>query len=433
MKLLLRATVSLMTAAMLSPAALTVRGAGWIELAVKGRANANASIASRDQFVAVAWGAATKDGTTDVFAAISRDAGRTFGAPVRVNDVIGDARLSGEQPPRVSLAPRRGPPPSVVVVWTSKAAGGTRLLQAESVDGGVSFRRAAALSGGEAAGNRGWESTAVDRDGHVVVVWLDHREAASAGKAAPMHHEGQDHTGHVSPAADGAAKAQLSKLYFSRLAGSGDAQVVTGGVCYCCKTAVAAGPDGSLYAAWRHVYPGNIRDIAFTVSRDNGRTFAAPIRVSDDRWVLDGCPENGPALAVDGRNRAHVVWPTLVSGSTPDSEPTLALFYASTDGRQFTPRERISTAGLPRHPQIAVDAHGSIVATWDEQASGMRRVVIGRSAAAADGDGPARFTREVVDVGAAVYPVVVAAADGVAVAWTSGPPDASVIRFKRVP
>jgi len=34
------------------------------------------------------------------------------------------------------------------------------------------------------------------------------------------------------------------------------------------------------FAAWRHVYPGNIRDIAFTVSRDGGRTlrnrFASP-------------------------------------------------------------------------------------------------------------------------------------------------------------
>ena len=435
MKLLLSATMGLMAVAILSPTAVSVRGAEWTELAVKGRANANASIDSRDQFVAVAWGAATKDSTTDVFVAISRDAGRTFRAPVRVNDVIGDARLSGEQPPRVSLAPRRGLPPSVVVVWTSKAAGGTRLLQSESVDGGVSFGRAAALPGGDAVGNRGWESTAVDRDGHVVVVWLDHREAASAGKAAPMHHEGQDHTGHGTPAIDGADKAQLSKLYFSRLAevgaGSGGAQVVASGVCYCCKTAVAAGVDGSVYAVWRHVYPGNIRDIAFTVSRDNGKTFASPIRVSDDRWVLDGCPENGPAMAVDGRNRAHVIWPTLVSGSTADSEPTLALFYASTDGRQFTQRERVPTQGLPKHPQIAIDARGSIVASWDEQANGMRRVVIGRTVA--DGKGPARFTREIVDASAAVYPVVAPVTDGVAVAWTSGPPDASVIRFRRVP
>ena len=43
-------------------------------------------------------------------------------------------------------------------------------------------------------------------------------------------------------------------------------QGVTGGVCYCCKTAIAAGPADTLYLAWRHVYPGNMRDMAFTVS-----------------------------------------------------------------------------------------------------------------------------------------------------------------------
>src|SRR5438034_9099201 len=41
--------------------------------------------------------------SSDVFLAVSRDAGRTFGAPRRVNDTIGDARLNGEQPPQVAL------------------------------------------------------------------------------------------------------------------------------------------------------------------------------------------------------------------------------------------------------------------------------------------------------------------------------------------
>ena len=70
-----------------------------------------------------------------------------------------------------------------------------------------------------------------------------------------------------------------------------------------------------LYAAWRHVYPGNMRDMAFTVSRDGGATFAPPLRVSEDKWVLEGCPDDGPAIAVDGRSHVHLVWPTLVAGT----------------------------------------------------------------------------------------------------------------------
>jgi hypothetical protein len=138
-------------------------------------------------------------------------------------------------------------------------------------------------------------------------------------------------------------------------------------------------------------------------------------------------------MAVDPRNRVHLVWPTLVSGSTPGSEPTLALFYsASDDGRQFAPRERIPTEGLPRHPQIAIDARGSVVAIWDEQVKGARRVALGR--AGVNGRGPVRFTREVLgDAGAAAYPVIAAVETGVAVAWTSGPAEGSVIRVVRIP
>ena len=411
--------------------AVPASSADSIDLAVKGRSNANPSIAAAGPFVAVGWGAAGQDGPTDVFVAVSRNAGRTFSPPVRVNDGTGSASLSGEQPPRLALVSRNGRDPSIVVVWTSKAGSGTRLLLARSDDSGRSFGRASPVPGGDAAGNRGWESTAVDRDGHVVAVWLDHRElAGSARQTGPMHHEGQPHTGPADPAADGSSRAQLSKLYFGRLDGSDPPRALTGGVCYCCKTAVAAGPDGSLFAAWRHVYPGNIRDIAFTVSRDGGRTFAAPVRVSDDRWVLDGCPENGPAIAADAGNRLHMVWPTLVNGSAPGSEPTLGLFYAvSRDGRQFTPRERIPTEGLPRHPQIALDAGPSIVAVWDEQVKGARRVVIGR--AIAKGPGPSRFTREILAAAGAVYPAVAAVPDGVVVAWTNGPPEGSVIRVTR--
>jgi hypothetical protein len=156
----------------------------------------------------------------------------------------------------------------------------------------------------------------------------------------------------------------------------GGAQAVAGGVCYCCKTALATGDDGSVYAAWRHVYPGNLRDIAFTVSRDGGRTFATPIRVSEDQWALDGCPENGPTIAVDDRHTVHVVWPTIVNGSIATRESTLALFYAATNnGKRFSARQQIHTEGVPRHPQIALGRSESLLVTWDEQINGTRRVV----------------------------------------------------------
>jgi len=208
-------------------------------------------------------------------------------------------------------------------------------------------------------------------------------------------------------------------LYFTTLDGATRPHAVTGGVCYCCKTAVATGPDGAVYAAWRHVYPGNLRDIAFTMSRDRGRTFATPVRVSSDGWILDGCPENGPALAVGADNVVHVLWPTLVAADTPDAEPTLALFHASVrNGGTFSPRERITTEGTPRHPQLTATPAG-LVAAWDEQEGGSRRVVLARLASR--GSAPTHVSREIVSGNVrAQTPAIAATPDAVVIAWSEG-------------
>jgi hypothetical protein len=403
------------------------------EIAVAARANANPSLAALGQFAVVVWSAATSAGVTDVYAGTSRDGGRTFSAPIRVNRTPGDASVGGEQPPRVTLVPNAGRDPSIVVVWTAKDSGGTRLVSARSSDGGKSFLAPTRVPGSESPGNRGWESIATTRDGDVVALWLDHRDLPSrSGQATHSH---ADHRRDAAQAAqtDGVARAQLSKLFFGRLSTPDSARALTGGVCYCCKTAVATGSDGSIHAAWRHVYPGNIRDIAFTMSSDGGRTFIPPVRVSEDQWVIDGCPENGPAIAVDASRRIHVVWPTLIPGRTPASEPTLGLFYAtSRDGRTFTPRQRIPTEGVPRHPQIAVGSRGGIIVVWDEQTRGPRRTAVGRGTTTANGT--VQFVRQPIEDGeSAVYPAVATVDDAVIVAWTSGPAGQTKLRTERLP
>ena len=191
--------------------------------------------------------------------------------------------------------------------------------------------------------------------------------------------------------------------------------------------------DGSLYAAWRHVYQGNVRDIAFTVSRDGGRTFSTPTRVSEDRWVLDGCPENGPAMAIGPQGRIHLVWPTLVSGTTPDSEPTLALFYStSDDGRSFTARQRLATEGTPGHTQTAINgADGSLLVVWDELKDGVRRAVAARGVP--DAAGRMEFVREQMGAARSAYPVVASTGSGFVRGWTDTSRTPSVIVLQRVP
>src|SRR3954454_21192705 len=75
---------------------------------IEGRANANVSIDARRNLGALTW-AATKGRATDVYAAISRDGGRTCATPARVNDVPGAASVGGEQPPRIAIVEHDGP------------------------------------------------------------------------------------------------------------------------------------------------------------------------------------------------------------------------------------------------------------------------------------------------------------------------------------
>ena len=156
-----------------------------------------------------------------------------------------------------------------------------------------------------------------------------------------------NHAGHKGEH-DGVAMAQQSGLYYAA-DGTAERELFKG-VCYCCKTAMATGPKGQIYAAWRHVFAGNMRDMGFTMSRDGGKTFTPLTRVNQDGWSIQGCPDDGPAMAVDAKGTVHLVWPTV------KNEQGVILYATSHDGVTFAPPVRLPTLGSPKpsHPQIVV-------------------------------------------------------------------------------
>jgi hypothetical protein len=389
-----------------------------VRLNVAGHANAFPWIASQGDDVAVVWGA-TSNGKADVYLALSRDGGATFSDPARVNDQPGTARLGGELPPRVALTRARdaAAPPGIVVAWGAKDAK-TEIRLARSADGGKTFTPSTRVSKADADGDRGWHAVTLDARGTPHVLWLDHRALAARPKGGAHDHHAMD-------------MSQFSGLYH---AGGSDAaeREITKGVCYCCKTAFVRGDDGALYAAWRHVYPGNIRDIAFTMSRDGGRTFTSPIRVSEDNWQLAGCPDDGPAMAVGGDGTIHLVWPTVIGGDSPQG----AIFYSSSkDGRTFTARQRVPTLGAPKpsHPQIIISGTDLIVA-WDEVVNGVRQA--SARPLRVDGSGGATFG-DVIPLGAgedssSSYPVLAATSRGVLAVVTRGTGAGTAVFVERV-
>jgi hypothetical protein len=71
-----------------------------------------------------------RTGVSDIYAATSTDGSMTFGNPVRVNDVPGDARTGGEYAPRVVIGDQ------IHVVWPSALHDKVALRVSRSSDDG---------------------------------------------------------------------------------------------------------------------------------------------------------------------------------------------------------------------------------------------------------------------------------------------------------
>ena len=90
------------------------------------------------------------------------------------------------------------------------------------------------------------------------------------------------------------------------------------------------------------------------------------------------------------------------------------------------------TFGSPKasHPQIAIDGTGTVFVGWDEVRGGARAAGLVPITSAADGRvtfGPVQAIGP-----ATAYPVMAPAEQGLVAAWTSGAPNQSVIKVRRV-
>lgn len=391
------------------------RSADTLSLGVAGRINMNAATAAAGSLVVVTWTAASPAGGADVFAATSPDGGRSFGPPVQVNDITGSVRTSGEQAPRVAVSPG-----VVAVAWTSRESNLPAVRVATSHDRGQSFGPSQRVHPDGLTGARGWASVAIDARNRLHVVWLDGRNASAPAASAPaMTHAmpapvaGMDH-----------ARAPRQDLYAAVVNGSEAItdRLVATDTCFCCKTTVAALADGSSVAAWRHLFPSNVRDIA--VAHFGASTTPDPrvARVSHDDWELHGCPEDGPAIAVDGAGTTHVAWPTLVQ----DDASGKGVFYAaSTDNVTFTPRARLDAmqGSQAAHPQIAARRDGGVAVVWEQMGQAAHPIEMRMRA-------PGSTTWSSVTLTAdGVYPAVAALDAGFVVAWTND----TAIKIRVVP
>jgi hypothetical protein len=150
----------------------------------------------------------------------------------------------------------------------------------------------------------GFVSLVPQANDQVLVVWLDGRRGAAV--AGPDGHK-HDHAG-----SDDEPMTLRSAL-LDRAGRRSEEIELDRSTCSCCQTDAARIGAKSL-VVYRDRSAANVRDISMIDRLPQGR-WTEPARVHADGWRIEGCPVNGPALAVNGADWL-VVWPTGARGPT---------------------------------------------------------------------------------------------------------------------
>jgi hypothetical protein len=192
-------------------------------------------------------------------------------------------------------------------------------------------------------------SLAVAGDGRIYVSWLDERNihAPKPSQKGEGHHMESNRDLFLAYSRDGGRTFSANRK-------------VASDVCPCCKTALALASDGGLYLGWRQVLPGDFRHIAVAYSADSGVSFSSPAIVSDDQWVIHGCPVSGPALLVDATGTLKVLWYSAGEAATP------GLYFSETrdKGQSFSARRLVTQEGVRGTPVLTARKNVTI-AIWD--------------------------------------------------------------------
>ena len=96
--------------------------------------------------------------------------------------------------------------------------------------------------------------------------------------------------------------------------------------CDCCQTSIAITNDGPI-VVYRDRSEKEVRDI-YSVKNING-TWEKPNAVHDDGWIINGCPVNGPKVAVNSKNLA-VSWFTV-----SNNHPLVNVSFSKNNGNSF--------------------------------------------------------------------------------------------------
>jgi hypothetical protein len=333
------------------------------------------------------WLAWSAGGAVSV--ASSTDQGRHFGPPVVVGRHAERLDLGADARPQI-VVDAQG---RVVVAYAvfKDSQWNAQVLVATSSDG-THFTPPRPLSTDPAS--QRFPVLALDGD-RVFAAWLDKRTVASARQ-------------HGRPQAGAAVAVAWSRDGGEHFEGE---SVALDHSCECCRLAVDVDAEHRPVVMLRRIYGERERDHAVFSFDEHGRPTPEH-RVAIDHWAIDGCPHQGPALAVSAAGTWHAAWFT-------QGEARQGLFYARSDdrGEHFSPPLPVGDADAQAaRPSLLV--HGrSVWLAWKEFDGQQVRVKWRRS----DDDG-LTWGPEAVAAGAhgrSDHPLLVRHAGNVYLSWLS--------------
>lgn len=222
-------------------------------------------------------------------------------------------------------------------------------------------------------------------DGGVFVVTVEHGE----GKAANVYlHK-----------FDGGGKSVGEKVRINPEAGQATAWRGD-------PPSISVGADNAIYVVWSvraHSAAGHGSNINLSVSRDGGKTFAAPVKVNDDALpAVHGMS----SLAVDKNGRVYVAWlderylkkaekPKVEGEQHKHTEDNREVYTAVSNdgGKSFLPNKKLAQDVCPCcKTSLAVAPDNRVYVSWRQVLPGDFRHI----AVASSEDGGVNFTAPVI-------------------------------------
>jgi hypothetical protein len=275
------------------------------------------------------------DTSTFIFCyAISEDRGISFKKRI---EIPGSTNVlpHGENMPKVIFKPSG----EIIAIWGTanpnpKNQYAGLVYYSQSFDQGSTWTNPQKITGDKASFDQRYFDLASLPNGEVAIVWLDNRKQ--------WNNEG-------------------SGLYFAVTKGNAgfrNERLISGPCCQCCRTDLYIDRNSNIHVLYRAIINDSIRDLVHIVSTDRGNTFTQPKRISEDNWVISGCPHTGPSMT---ENNEGINFTWFTGGAAP------GIYYNSSmdNGRSFTARDTVSGKAA-KHCQITSLPNNNLIIVWNE-------------------------------------------------------------------